>query len=148
MTNEVKYYFGTTKTLEANGGSIASGAVAQANDATYSPSADGGNYPDADFVAAVTFGTAPTEGTALSLYARPLNVDGTGDAEAPEATRPTIFVGNFNGVNNVTTLQYLVCSAYDVPAYECEYWLHNNNTGQTISAGWTLKVTPKSKGPA
>lgn len=146
MTNETKLFFGTTKTLEANGASIANNAVGQADDANYDLSADGGNYPDGLFVASFTFATAPTEGTVLSLYARPLDVDGTGDTEAPEATRPTQYIGRFV-VNNVTTTQYAQCTGRDLPRL-ASYYLHNAGTGQSVSAGWTLKVTPQTYGPA
>jgi hypothetical protein len=85
MANETIIKLGTPKTLEANGASIVNNAIAQADDASYSISADGADYPDAKFVLAVTFGTAPTEGTIVALLARPLNIDGTNDSEVPEA---------------------------------------------------------------
>jgi len=146
MANETIIATGTPKTLEANGGSITNGSVVQADDANYSISADGGGYPDAKFVASFTFPTAPTEGATLSIYARPLDIDGTNDAEVPEATRPTVFIGTFK-VNNVTTTQYAEYVARDVP-WHATYYLHNNGTGQTVSAGWTLKVTPCTLRPA
>lgn len=146
MSGETILVFGTTKTLEANGSSLANNTVVQADDANYSVSADGSYYPDAKFVASFTYASAPTEGTALALYARPLDIDGTNDAEAPETTRPTVFIGNFT-VNNVTTTQYAELLAQDVP-WNAAYYLHNNATGQAVSAGWTLKVTPCTVAPA
>lgn len=150
MSGEMIVVRGTPKTLEANGASIANNALAQADDATYSVATDGGGFPDAEFVLTGSFATAPTEGTVISLYAHPLDVDGTADTEAPEATRPTRFIGNFR-VNNVTTSQTMVLDgagfAQDVPAL-ASYYPHNNGTGQTLSAGWTLKVTPRTYMPA
>lgn len=146
MSNETIVSLGTQKTLEANGGSIANNTLAWADDANYSISADGAYFPDAKFVVSVTFGTAPTEGTTLALYARPLDIDGTNDAEVPETTRPTVFIGTF-AVNNVTTAQYIELLAQDVP-WNAAYYLHNNGTGQTVSAGWTLKATPFTVAPA
>lgn len=146
MSNEAIVKFGTTKTLEANGASITNNTLAQADDATYSIISDGAYYPDAIFTSTFTFGTAPTEGTTLALYAQPLDVDGTTDTEVPEVTRPTVFIGTFV-VNNVTTLQAAVLTAYDIPTV-ASYYLHNNGTGQTVSVGWTLKVTPKTIAPA
>ena len=140
MSNEAILTTGTQKTLEANGASIANNALAQADDAGYSVSADGAYFPHARFVISATFGTAPTEGTTLALYARPINIDSTNDSEVPETTRPTRFIGTF-AVNNVTTAQYIDLIAFDVP-WEADYYVHNNGTGQTLSAGWTLKVTP------
>jgi len=142
MSGETIVIFGTTKTLEANGASIANNALAQADDASYDQVADGAGFIYADLVATFTFGTAPTEGTVLALYARPLDIDGTADAEVPEASRPTMFIGSFV-VNNVTTLQAATLLERQVPPL-ADYYLHNVGTGQTVSAGWTLKVRPRS----
>lgn len=131
---------GTTKTLEASGASITSGSVVQADDATYDTVSDGEGAPDGEFVLAATFATAPTEGTVLALYARPLDVDGTGDTEVPEATRPTRYIGAYV-VNNVTSLQYMQIVGRNLPKL-ASYYLHNSATGQTVSSGWSLKVTP------
>jgi len=146
MAGQAIVMLGTQKTLEANGGSITNNSVVQADDATYSLASDAAYYPDAEFVLTATFGSAPTEGTVLALYARPLDVDGTADTEVPEAARPTVFVGTFT-VNNVTSVQTMTLRAYDLPAL-ASYYIHNNGTGQTVSAGWVLKVTPRTVGPA
>ncbi len=146
MSNEAIVKFGTQKTLEANGAAIANNTLAQADDASYGIVADGLSYPDARFVLTGTFATAPTENTTLALYARPLNIDGTADADAPETTRPVQYIGVFV-VNDVTTSQSLVLMAQNVP-WEADYYIHNNGTGQTLSAGWKLLVTPCTIGPA
>lgn len=143
MAGETIVVFGAPKTLEANGGSIANNALAQADDATYDIVTDGGSFPGALFVAAVTFASAPTEGTVIALLARPLDIDGAADAQAPEATRPVRFIGSFI-VDNVTTTQYMECVADRLPKV-ASYYLHNLGTGQTVSAGWTLKVTPMTE---
>lgn len=146
MSGETINKFGTAKTLEANGASIANNALAQADDASYDLIADGAYFPDADFVLTGSFATAPTEGTVLALYARPLDVDDTADTEAPETTRPNAFIGSFV-VNNVTTVQTMTLRAYDLPT-KADYYVHNNGTGQSLSAGWMLKVTPRTVAPA
>jgi hypothetical protein len=146
MSGETILVTGTPKTLEANGAAITNNALAQADDASYSVAADGANYPDAKFVFSGAFATAPTEGATLALYARPLDIDGAADADAPETTRPGVFIGTFV-VNNVTTAQPIELIAQDVP-WKADYYLHNNGTGQTLSAGWTLKVTPFTVAPA
>ena len=142
MAGETIVVFGTPKTLEANGGAIANNAVVQADDATYDQVSDGAGFMYADFVLGFTYATAPTEGAVLALYARPLDIDGTNDAEVPEAARPTMFIGSFV-VNNVTTAQYAQLIERQVPKL-ASYYIHNSATGQTVSAGWTLKVTPRS----
>ncbi len=146
MANETRLFFGAAKTLEANGAAIANNALAAADDANYDLAADAGSYPDAEFVLTGTFSVAPTEGATLALYARPLDIDGTADAEVPETTRPTVYVGSFT-VNNVTTAQSMLLVAQDLPRLAA-YYVHNNGTGQSLSAGWTLKATPRTYGPA
>ena len=143
MSGETIVVFGPPKTLEANGGSIANNAVVQADDATYDQVSDGAGFMYADFVLGFTYASAPTEGTVLALYARPLDIDGTNDAEVPEATRPTMFIGSFV-VNNVTTTQYPAPLLERLVPPLASYYIHNSATGQTVSAGWTLKVTPRS----
>ena len=143
MAGETIIVVGTPKTLEANGASTAANVVTQANDATYGIVADGASFPDAKFVFSGAYASAPTEGAVIALLARPINIDSTNDSEAPEATRPGVWIGNFT-LNNVTTTQYIELVAYDVP-WEAEYYIHNVNAGQTLSAGWTLKVTPFSQ---
>lgn len=145
MANEAKLYLGTQKTLEANGASIANNAVAQADDANYVVATDSSSYPDAEFQLSVTFAVAPTENTTVDLYAQELNFDGTNDEQAVEATYKPKYITSFV-VNNVTTAQYLNRRVRNVPR-DAAYWLHNNGTGQTISAGWTLKVVPLTIGP-
>ena len=146
MANEAVVKLGTPKTLEANGASIANTAIGQADDATYGIVADGASYPDADFVLAVAFGTAPTISTTIDLYAQELDIDGTSDAIAPTTTYKQRYIGSFV-VAAQTAMQYLKVRGYDVPLV-ASYYLHNNATGQTMSAGWTLKVTPRTIGPA
>jgi len=146
VSGEIVAVWGTTKVLESAGGAIANNALLQADDAVYDLVVDGSSFPHAEFVLTGTFAAAPTEGAVLALYARPLDIDGTSDAEIPEATRPTVFVGTFT-VNNVTTAQTMQLNgviAYDLPK-RAEYYVHNNGTGQALSAGWTLKVTPRTK---
>lgn len=146
-TGDPKVATGTVKTLEANGGSITNGAVVQADDANYDLAADAAGWPDAEFVLTGTFGTAPTEGRCVNLYARPLDIDGTADAEAPEAARPTVFIGSFI-VNNVTASQTMPLQgliARDLPRL-ASYYLHND-AGQTLSAGWVLKAVPRNVVP-
>lgn len=143
MAGENIRAFGTKKALEANGASIASAAIGVADDATYSTATDGGSYPDAEFTLSFTFATAPTEGGTLAVFARPLNLVGTNDAEVPEASRPGRWIGSVT-VNNVTTTQYDGFFAYDLPR-EASYYLLNTGTGQTLSAGWTLDVEPMTR---
>lgn len=135
--------------LEGAGGSVANNALGMANDVIYDLLVDGGGYPDGEFCLVCAFATAPTEGAVIALYAAPQDVGGpfgSEDTETPETTRPTYPVGVFV-VNNVTSQQVITLRAFDLP-FKAQYYIHNNGTGQTISAGWYLSVSPFTKGPA
>lgn len=148
MANELIYVWGTQKTLEASGASCANTAIVQANDASYGVVADGSSYPDAIFAFRGQFATVTSiENKTIDLYVRPLNFDGTNDAPAPTATYTQKYLGSFVlQASSANTDQYLSLVAYDVPA-EGDYYIINNS-GQTLSSGWTLKVTPRSYKPA
>jgi hypothetical protein len=146
MAGEVIRAFGTQKTLAAAGATLLNNGIGAATTANYSTSADGADFPHAEFAISFTFGVAPTEGTSLVLLARSLLIDGVNNAQVPEATRPERMIGAFI-VDNVTTLQLQTLFAYDVPR-NATYYLLNSTTGQTVSVGWTLKVTPMTYKPA
>lgn len=148
MANEAIYAWGAEKTLEASGASFANGAIVQANDSSYSTAADGSNFPDAVFVLKLQFATVTSiENKVISLHARALNVDGTNDAPAPTATYLEKFIGSFVlYASAAATDQYLSLIGYDLPK-EADYYLLNSS-GQTVSAGWTLKATPRTYKPA
>jgi len=143
MAGSTIVVWGTPKTLEANGIGAGHLATGVANDADYSIVADGGNYPDAEFVLSVTFGSAPAAGASMLLFAQPLNIDGTNDAETNPASGVDVFVGAFI-VNNVTSTQHMRCTGVDLPK-EATYRVYNQS-GVTMPSGWTLRVTPKSYG--
>lgn len=142
MANEVKKVYGTQKTLSTSIAAFANNAMSAAV-GTYN-STDTLDYPDAGFVLKVTFGTAPTERTTIDLLVRPLNIQGTNDADAPQATYRPHPLGSFI-VDNVTTSQYLFCKVYDLPK-EGELYLYNNGTGQTTSANAELYMIPETRG--
>ena len=146
MANEAIVKLGTIKTIESSGAAVLNAAMSLASTATYGIVADGASYPDAEFVLAVAFGTNPTVNTTIDLYAQELDIDGTNDTIAPTTTYKQRYIGSFV-VAAQTAMQYLKVRGYDVPLV-ASYYLHNNATGQTMSAGWTLKVTPRTIGPA
>jgi hypothetical protein len=145
-TGGTQEYRGSPTSLATSGGSITNGSVVQATASNYDTASGGEKCPDGEFALGVTFATAPTEGTVMSLYAQPLDIASTNDTEVPEATRPTRWICNFV-VNNVTSLQYILAVGRNLPKL-ASYYLHNNGTGQTASSGWTLTVTPLTLAPA
>ena len=87
--------------------------------------------------------------TALYLYRRDMNVDGTGDEPLPNTVTSTLYKSKLVGVfaaqalgSANTSIQYMQLT--DVPlADQCEFYIENA-TNAAILAGWTLKVLPKT----
>lgn len=145
MSGELTKVRGTTKTIVSSGASVSNAAMSAASASSYGTAADGSNYPDAEFVLTLSFGSAPTVGKTIALYAQPLDIDGTADAPAPSTTYLQKHMGSF--IVSEATSQSLILSRRDVPLL-ASYYIYNVDTGQAISAGWTLKVTPVSYKPA
>lgn len=142
MSGEAITVVGTTKVLESNGPAITNGSVVQAAVASYDQlGADGAGFPDGRFVLTCVFGAAPALNAAVMLFARELAVDGATNTEVPTAAHPGRVIGSF--LVSASTSQTLTLTAYDLPA-KADYYLYNNATGQSITAGWSLKVTPRS----
>lgn len=144
MANELKKVYGTQKTLTTTLAPFATNTLS-ASAGSYSAT-DTLDYPDADFVLAVSYATAPTEGTTIDLLVRPLAVQSTNDTVAPQTTYQPHRIGSFV-VDNITGTQYLFCSAYDLPQ-SGELYLYNNNTGQMTSTNAALYMRPRTLVPA
>jgi hypothetical protein len=78
-----------------------------------------------------------------------LDVQSTNDQEIPDADYGHVYVGSFP-VNNVTSAQY---QAIDISlpngstSQQYEFYVENKS-GQSMSAGWDIYVTPKTYGPS
>ncbi|MCB1909424.1 MAG: hypothetical protein KDH15_18830 [Rhodocyclaceae bacterium] len=145
MANELTLVAGTPKTVVSSGAAVASGAMSAAPAFSYSVAADGGGFPDAEIAFSGSFAAAPTAGKILAVVARELNVDGTLDAPVPTTSYPYRKVATL--VVSADTTQTLNARAHGMPR-ECELYLYNVDTGVSVSAGWTMKVTPISYQPA
>lgn len=151
MANESVYKYGTTVTLaNANGGATSTLQLSAAAATTYS-STNTADYPDAVFVLTTNgFGGVPVASTTIDLFIRALDVDGTLDAPAPgtgastDAYR-TQYFGSFvlKASSGADSYRFV---AYDIPR-NGEVYLYNG-TAQTLTSGWTLKMTPRTIGPA
>ena len=114
------------------------------------------NDDDALFGSAVLecqFDTTMPSAGSIGLYARLLNVRGTDDENATDASFAPHYVGTFTidfGVANDTNF-FTVIETFDMPqagaAQAIEWYIKNENTGQTIGVDWNLWITPKSIGP-
>lgn len=142
MAGETKRIYGTTKTLESTGASVASAAMSAAASSTLL-TADTADYPHAVFTLTATFGAAPAAMLPVDVYARPLDIDGTTDAPVPTTSYKHRYVGTFLLANS--TQQTVEFIGYNLPR-NCEFYLHNQS-GQTMNP-WALKATPFTYGPA
>lgn len=145
--NDTIVKFGTLDDLDSTSSTVADGAFSAAGDlATWTNDDDA---PMGAVVGLFTFGTAPTAGETIDLYVRPLNIaDTTKDQNAPTADQPVTYLGSFV-LDDVTTEQVLMIDV-SLPlvasSQQFEFYIRNNG-GQTLSAGWSLQITPKTYGP-
>lgn len=135
-----KAHSGGAITLTTTGSALTSGStVASAGDVDLTALTPA-NYPHIKFALTITFATSTgIENKVVELIARPLNIDGTSDADVPTSTFRHKIVGTFR-LKNVTSAQLIECEVFDAdPA--ATYYLYQES-GQASSANWTLKATP------
>jgi hypothetical protein len=88
----------------------------------------------------------------IALFARLLNTNGTSDEPIPSVNWPAHYLGSFpTGTGMAATTNYpLELGPVELPtmktSQEYEFYL-KNDCNVTISAGWTLKITPMAIGP-
>lgn len=94
------------------------------------------------------YSIAPDDNSSIPCFIRPLNFQGTNDAEIPSAIMQQGRIGTF-AVNAVITAQYSWIE-FSIPFFktsgEFEFYIQNN-TGQEIPAGWDLFPTSTAPGP-
>lgn len=95
-----------------------------------------------------TFGTPPGASSEVALFARLMDIDGTNDQQEPSVNFPYAFVGAFL-LDTVNTAQFIVIDITlpNTKTSQIYNFYIQNNADQTLSAGWTAKITPKAIGP-
>lgn len=143
-------YFGTQDTL----GTSTSAVTANSFSAGTSDIVQWTNDDDAPlaaFVLEFTTATTGTAGSVINLYAQLNDIGNAGneDTETPDSNFPQIFLGSFPHNNPATTAQTatFVTNLPNVKTSQKYNFYIENKTGQTISAGWDLHVTPLTIGP-
>ncbi len=141
-------FYGTLDDLDSASAAVSNNTFSVAGDLAAWTNDD--DAPIATVVGLFTFGTAPTGGATIDLYARLLNIaDTTKDAPVPTTDQPVVYLGAYI-LDNVTSEQVI---AIDVvlpnakTSQEYEFYIYNNGTGQSLSSGWSLQITPKTYGP-
>lgn len=149
-TDSTIEFFGTETEVSnvASPGTIASDAFSDsANDIDTWANSD--DAPFASFKLDCSFGTAPTAGEAVHLYAQLIDIESTTDTPNADANFLQYYLGAFV-VDAVTTQQLLALTNVRLPNYEASqtyrFWIENA-TSQQMDADWSLWVTPKTFGP-
>jgi len=149
-TNAAVWFFGTEDTVDDGSTQAITTTSFSVDQATWTNDDDA---PSASFVLMFQYpsGTITTGG--IHLYARLLNTNGTVDAPVPSANYLSKYLGSFaTGPTQMaaTTNYALQTGPVDLPmmktSQEYEFYLQNS-CGVTMSAGWTLKITPMALGP-
>lgn len=139
-------FFGTQDTLGTSSAAVADADFSIAGDLSTWTNDD--DAPQASVVLLANFSVAPDASSAINLYLRPLDVQSTNNQEIPDANFQHTYVGSFP-VNDVTTAQYIniqISLPNNVESQDYEFYVENK-TGQSLSAGWDIFVTPKTIGP-
>lgn len=153
-SNDAIYKYGTQDTVTVAGGTSA------VTDTSFSASGDvvsGGwtnddDAPLAMFVLTFQYPSGTIVADGIHLYARLMNVDGTADEPQPDSGWKQHYLGTFvtdTGQAATTDTSYTLGmvplpSAYTSQVYE---FYVENQSDVTMTAGWTLKVTPITAGP-
>ena len=139
-------FFGTQTTVTGTTATVADGAYSITGDIVQFTNTD--DAPQAAVVAMLDWSVAPDANSSVNLYVRLMNIDSTNDQDVPDANFQHVYVGSFP-INDVTTNQYIAIdiSLPNTASQQVYEFYIENQTGQTIQANWTLKVTPKTLGP-
>lgn len=149
--NSVIQFWGSATALGNTTSAVLNGAFSDGtNDLNAWTNTD--DSPLAIFALEFTTATTGTAGTAINLYAMPLNIGnaGTEDSEPPDANFQHIYLGSFPHNNPSTAAQTATFGAVSLPnviSQQIYNFYIDNGTGQTVSSGWELTVTPITYGP-
>ena len=98
--------------------------------------------------------TPPTDNVgSIDLYARVMNIRGTDEPGVPSALNKNIYLGHFpiDWAVAADTLWFSYIYGVRLPnsktSQPYEFYIHNNATGQTITANWNMWITPWTEGP-
>ena len=150
-TNDTIEKFDTLDDLDSTSAAVSNNAYSVAGDLAQWTNDD--DAPLAVMVGLFTFSVAPTASTTIDLFCRPMNIaDTSKEPDTPNDDIPQIYLGSFV-LDNVTTEQVIPVSGgavhlpnvYTSQLYE--FYIKNNGTGQSLSSGWSLQITPKTFGP-
>jgi hypothetical protein len=139
-------FFGTQDTIGSSTSAVADAAFSVSGDIVNWTNDD--DAPQASVILLADYTTAPDANSAINLYVRLIDIQGTNDADIPDANFQHVYVGSFP-VNDVTTAQYIpiTIALPNTKTSQVYQFYIENQTGQSLPAGWDLYVTPKTIGP-
>ncbi len=135
-----KYLLGSQTTVLNTSATLANNALVASSAYDNTPGQTGDGYTEADLELAVTFGTAPTAGTAASIWFL-RSQDGTNYEDGSSSVTPARSPDLVIPVNASTSAQRIIRAAV-LPPGKITVLLKNDGTGQSMSSGWTLKLRP------
>ena len=145
-TDSAIEFFGTQDTLGTSSSAVANAAFSVAGDLSTWVNDD--DAPQASVVLLANFSVAPTANSSINLFLRLLDVQSTNDQDVPDANFQHVYAGSFP-LNNVTTAQYIpivISLPNNITSQNYEFYVENQS-GQSLPAGWDIFVTPKTIGP-
>lgn len=143
MGGEANFVYKDTVVITASGAALSTGSVDTETTVSLGRNQHYG-YPYVNCVLAISFATAPAEGRVIHLYRHELNLSGTNNAIPPSPAYRHRYMGSF-AVKAQTAVQYI--SLTKIPIEEnCTFHI-GNDTGQSISAGWSITAQPWTWGP-
>ena len=150
-TNDAIHKFGTQTDISGTATAlVATTALSIINVTTGSNAwTNSDDAPMASVTLGVTFSVAPVAGDSIHLYLRPLNNVSTNDANVPTAAFQDMYVASFPLLAG-TAAQWItrtisLPNSYTSQVYEFYF---ENDTLQSVSAGWSINVTPMAVGGA
>lgn len=145
-TDAAVEFFGTQDTLGTSSAAVPDGAFSIASDLSTWTNDD--DAPTAHVVLLANFSVAPDANSVVNLYLRPLAIQSTNDATIPNANFQQVYAGSF-GLNDSTVAQYIpvVISLPNQKTSQGYEFYVENQSGQSLPAGWDIYVTPKTIGP-
>lgn len=155
-TDAIIDFFGTQDTVTAGGGTsaVSNGAFSASGDVVSGGWTNDDDAPLAGFVLKFQYPSGTIVADGVHLYCRLLNIDSTNDEPQPDAGWSPHYLGTFTTDTNqaATTDTYytldqgLVRLPNHYTSQVYEFYIENQ-TDVTLTAGWTLKITPITGGP-
>ncbi len=149
-TNDLIRKFGTQDTVTSSSAAVSSGAYSVVGSIVEWVNDD--DTPEASFVLTWQYPSGTINTGGIQLFCRLKDIDGTGDEPSLTANWIGHFLGNFpTGTGMSATTNYSIeLGPVELPvsytSNKYEFYVLNS-CGVTMSAGWSLKVTPVSVGP-